>query len=181
VVKFLRAALEGPGPHVDHYTERLESPNLTLATLSAKKVEVEAFLNDLAREMGAAFYYAESIHLTSPGWIALGLVYHDVYSTVAEKLGPEGRTIMVKRIAAIDWSTANPDYLSFLGQQAQEKDGSPSIDAKGRPTVKRYGGSKAFYNLASYVRYKIGVDALLDGEQYGSTVDFNVLFRQVAA
>src|ERR1700733_91553 len=181
LVKFLRAALEGPGPHVDHYTQRLENPNLTLTTLSAKKAEIEAFLNDLANEMGVSFYDAEGIHLTSPGWIALGLVYHDVYLKVAGKLGPEGQKIMVKRIATIDWSTANPDYLSFLGQQAQERDGSPSIDAKGRPNLKWYGGSKAFYNLASYIRYKIGVDALLEGEQYGTTVDFNVLFRQAAA
>ena len=180
-MKFLRAALEGPGPHVDHYTQQLDNPNLTLTTLSAKKAEVEAFLNELANAMGAAFYAAENIHLTSPGWIALGLVYHDVYSTVAEKLGSEGQNIMVKRIASIDWSTANPDYPNFLGQQAQEKDGSPSIDAKGRPTLKWYGGAKAFYNLASYVRYKIGVDALLDRQQYGTTVDFSVLFRQAAA
>jgi hypothetical protein len=181
IVKFLRAALEGPGSHVDHYTDQLDKPNLTLSTMEAKKAEVETFLDQLTNTMGSAFYDPAGIHLTSPGWIALGLVYYDIFVALAAKLGHEGQATMIKRIGLIDWSTSNPEFFKFLGQQALEKDGSPSLDAKGRPVIKSHGGSKAFYNLAAYIRYKIGLDKLLDGEQYGAPVDFKSLLSNPVA
>jgi hypothetical protein len=183
LVKFARAALEGPGSHVDHYTDAVDNPNLTTTTMHTHLPNVTWFIEKLAEEMGDRFYDKRSIHLTAPGWIALGLVYHNIFfdagpkPSADSKLDAIGRETMVKRIASIDWTTSNADWFKFYGQQPVDPaTGAPAVESDGRPVIKGYGGAKAFYNIAAYVRYKIGLDKLINAEalKAGDPVDMTL-------
>jgi hypothetical protein len=182
LVKFARAALEGPGSHVDHYTDTVDDPNLTNQTMHSHLRNVSWFLDKLTVAMGDRFYDKQSIHLTAPGWIALGLVFHNIFFDAGTKLDQTGRETMVKRVADIDWTTKNADWFKFYGQQPLDKaTGAPAIEADGRPVIKGYGGGKAFYNISAYVRYKIGLDKLLDDDtlKAGDPVDMATILPDV--
>jgi hypothetical protein len=51
----------------------------------------------------------------------------------------------------------------------------------GAPVLRMYGGSKAFYNLAGYIRHKIGLTPLLIQPQFGNPDNFEVVLGQERA
>jgi hypothetical protein len=178
LVKMARAAIEGPGSHVDHYTDSVGSPNLQSTNLTEHQLRLANFLELIAKQMGPLFSKPGSILLSTPGWIALGLVYHDIYSgNLKVELSEGEKEKFVTRIGKIDWSPSNPDFLKFLGSQATDKTtGKPAIDPQtGHPVLRMFGGSKAFYNLAGYIRYKIGLTDLLTEPQFGNPENFEML------
>ena len=119
-----------------------------------------------------------SILLSTPGWIALGLVFHDIFhGKLKMDLSEADRDKFVARIGKIDWSPANPDFSKFLGSPVLDKaTGIPVIDPNtGGPTLRLFGGSKAFYNLAGYIRFKIGLSDLLTEPPFGNPENFELL------
>lgn len=182
VVKFIRAGVEGPGSHVDHYTDSVATPNLTYGNMTLHEQRLADYLSTIAKQMGSAFNAEGMIHLTTPGWIALGLVYHDIFhADLKVTLTDQEREKFVARIGKIDWSTGNPDFLKFLGAHAVDKaTGQPAIDpTTGKPLLRMFGGSKAFYNLAGYIRYRIGLVDLLKEPQFGNPDNFELLLGPV--
>ena len=75
----------------------------------------------------------------------------------------------------MDWGLGNPDFR-FLGDSVEEKaTGAKPRDAEGREMLNRFfGGQKAYYNLAAYIREKIGLKENIDyGDDYGATLRFD--------
>lgn len=182
LVKAIRAAIEGPGSHVDHYTDNVSAPKLTGSNISEHEAGFSDYLSIIAKTMGSAFAAPNSIHLSNPGWIALGLVYFDIFhGNLQVKLTEADRDKFVARIGKIDWSTSNPDFLKFLGSAAIDKEtGLPAKDpVTGGPVLRMFGGSKAFYNLAGYIRYRIGLVDLLSEPQFGNPDNFEVILGPV--
>jgi len=178
LLKFARAAMEGPGAHVDHIRDQIDNPNLTPDTLWDAITSIEDFLNHLQASMGPHFTNHTYIHLSNPGWVALGLLYHDLYVVLSDKITEQARATYVDRLGKIDWSPSNPDFLEFLGTAKLGDDGTPVTDQSGKKEIGRfYGGQRAFYNLAAYLRYKLGLDKMLPQEitTAGSPENFAVL------
>jgi hypothetical protein len=113
---------------------------------------------------------------TATWWVAFGLLLHDLHASYdGARIGEQEREAMLHRMAAIDWSLGNPDF-SFLGNSVEAKDtGQKPVDDQGRPVVNQFfGGAKAYYNLAAYIRQLVGIKAKVNyGSEYGTSLTFN--------
>jgi hypothetical protein len=181
LTKAVRAGVEGPGSHVDHYSDAVASPHLTLGNLGEHEHRLADYFTKIARQMGPKFNAKGSIHLSTPGWIAMGLVYHDLYhGNLTVDLGEAERDQFISRIGQINWSPSNPEFLRFLGTAATDKNtgNHATDDETGAPVLRMFGGSKAFYNLAGYIRYKIGLTPLLKEAQFGNPDNFEVILGE---
>lgn len=156
LVRFLRGATEGRRFQESNLST-VPSPNLTRETRNPILVSVEGFLTAFADEMGDAFKSRDSLHLTSPGWQALGVLHHDARFKLKMS---EAQVNEIARLAArIDWSRYNPDWIPMLGQPDVDKvTGAEVVDAAGRPRVSITGSGR--YNvqmILDYLRSKAGI------------------------
>ena len=126
---------------------------------------------------------------TAVWWVALGLVIHDLHRSYGGgEISEEAREVYLKRLAAIDWSLGNPEF-SFLGEAVADKDRKTGTlkpiptDGEGRPIITRFhGGSKAYFNLAAFIRRKIGLYSKVGyGLDYGVSVHFDPDGRPIDA
>jgi DndB-like DNA-sulfur modification-associated protein len=178
LVKMIRAAVEGPGSHVDHYTDAVKDPHLSGPNFSEHNSRLDGYLSVIQAEMGANWANHSNLHLSTPGWIALGLVYYDIFhGELQVQLNDDARLALVKQIGRINWSPANRDFAKFLGTPRLDQDGVQIVDENGLPELRMFGGSKAFYNLAAYIRHKIGLMPLLTEEQFGNPDNFEVILK----
>lgn len=100
------------------------------------------------------FNNRDYIHLTSPGWCALGLIFHDWGIKLKNKLSEIERVDIIRAIAAIDWSRYNPDWDGMLG--------SMDFDDTGRKKlIKNKGGGESIKDIANYIREKSGLHTKL--------------------
>ena len=158
-MKFVRAATEGPGSHVDHLREAPIHPRLTPETRLELAGQMEEFLRTFAQEMGSNWFNRELLHLTNPGWISMGLLFHDLYVTMAGDLDVAAREALVRLLANVDWRPSNPDLVGLLGEAGVDKEGKPLVDSIGRQRIGRfYGGARAYTELHQYMRKQIGID-----------------------
>lgn len=168
LVRFLRGAAEGRRFQESNLSTA-PNPNLTRESRTHVLASVEAFLTEFAKQMGDRFKSRDSLHLTSPGWQALGVLHHDVRFKLSM---PDDQANMVARMAAdIDWSRFNPDWIPMLGQPEIDKvTGEEVVDATGRPRVSITGSGR--YNvqkILDYLRSKTGVAEAL--KEVGADVD----------
>jgi hypothetical protein len=107
---------------------------------------------------------------------------HDLYDTYeGATISDQQRERFLRRMGTIDWGLGNPEF-QFLGSSVQEKERKTGefkpkpVDEQGREVINRfYGGSKAYYNLAGFIRQKIDLrDSLPSyGSDYGASVTFD--------
>lgn len=181
LLKAVRAAAEGPGGHVDHVRDKLA--NAWLTPENAQEL-VERFDESLTTFVDAVGGVPETDTLlrTAAWWVAFGLVLHDLYGTYeGATISEQQRERFLRRMGSIDWGLGNPDF-QFLGSSVQEKDRKTGdfkpkpVDEKGREVINRfYGGSKAYYNLAAYIRQQIRLRESVPnyGSDYGASVSFD--------
>ena len=183
LLKSVRAAAEGPGSHVDHIRDTLPDPFLKDKQRMSEIVDrfehaltVITDHTDVPRE--------HTLMRTATWWVAIGLILHDLHQNYEEgRISPERQDAFLAKIAKIDWSLGNPEF-SFLGQTAEEKDGSTPVDGQGRPVINRFfGGSKAYYNLAALIRRMIGLRETVPsyGSDYGASLKFKADGTAIAA
>jgi hypothetical protein len=187
LLKAVRAAAEGPGGHVDHIRD--EIADAFLKSPREQAVIIDRFDETLSVFVGALpngrVPTSGTLLRTATWWTAFGLVLHDLYASYdGKRLGEDTRVAIVRKMASIDWGLGNPDF-AFLGTSVEEKGtGKKPVDDQGRPLINRFfGGSKAYYNLAAYIRHVIGLrEKVTYGSDYGSSLVFDEQGRvQVAA
>ncbi len=114
-------------------------------------------------------------------WTAIGLITHDIFrSYQGGAFTEEMRDTFLRRLAKVDWSLGNPDF-GFLGAPVADRDRKTGelkpipTDGQGRPVITRFhGGSKAYFNLAAFLRRKIGLYGAVDyGDDYGVSIRFD--------
>jgi hypothetical protein len=105
----------------------------------------------------------DSMHLSAPGWQVLGLVFHDMIFTLSDRVTALMYTDMVARLAAIDWSRYNPDWIGMIGEPERDKVTQEFVtDADGRSKVAlSRAGRTTIAAMLQYVREKCGLDELL--------------------
>jgi hypothetical protein len=152
--RFVRGATEGKAVQMDDKATP-GHPHLTAATREPFLKEIEALLEGFSAGMGPRFSQRDSLHLSSAGWQALGLAFHDMLVQLKGNLTTDERDTILTEIAEIDWSRYNPDWIPLLGQPESNEVGNPVTDEQGRPRVALgRGGRQTVWALADYIREK---------------------------
>lgn len=181
LLKAVRAAAEGPGAHVDHVRDNISDPWMNSPARQQEIVDRFDIALTAITEGDGGTIPENSLLKTAVWWVALGLLIHDLYDTYnGGQITEEARELYLRRLAAIDWSLGNPEF-SFLGAPVPERDRKTGelkpipTDSEGRPIITRFhGGSKAYFNLAAFLRRKIGLfTAVQYGDDYGVSIHFN--------
>lgn len=137
-----------------------ENPQLTSASEEDVRESIADFFQAICDEMGDKRWEdRDSVHLTSPGWQALGVIHHDVAFKI--KANPNERAKIAHRIAQIDWSRFNPDWLKLgIGiPEIDKKTGEEIVNAQGQKRIAFTGAGRTNTQaLINYVRQKAGLD-----------------------
>lgn len=183
LLKSVRSAAEGPGAWVDHVRDSI--PNAWMDTEARKTEVIDRFdivLTALTEQFDSDDKFPDHSLLRTPvWWTAIGLITNDLFKTYdGMPLPEETREMFLRRLAKIDWSLGNPDF-AFLGNSVADRDRKTGemkpipTDDQGRQIITRFhGGSKAYFNLAAFLRRKIGLySAVSYGDDYGVSVYFD--------
>lgn len=126
----------------------------------AEKIEIcRKFLDMLSQKMGdMRFADHSSIHLTSQGWQALGLILHDISVKLKDQIEPSYHEKILDDIARINWARSNPDWNGLIGELKDPNDPSSlHLSRGGRGTV---------LGIRNYIREKTLLKTVL-GEATG--------------
>jgi DNA-sulfur modification-associated len=175
--RFVRGATEGKTAQMDDkYTP--SNPHLTAETREFYKQEIEFLLEGLSTRMGEKFQQRDSLHLTSAGWQAIGLVFHDIIVRLKGNLTADERDTILTGMAVIDWGRHNPDWIPKLGQPELDAGGTPIADEQGRFRVALgRGGRQTVWTIADYIREKSILGRLLESR---ASEDFPIGVKQAA-
>ncbi len=88
--------------------------NLSDATFVHELDSIAAFFTEISRRMGGRWRVYDSLHLTAPGWQALGVLHHDVNHR-GLNLTPLEKTHIYDVIAGLDWSRSNRKWVDDAG------------------------------------------------------------------
>jgi DGQHR domain-containing protein len=117
LVRFVRGAAEGdrfteakPNVDLDDDARRLNEGNLDAFVNSA-----EAFLSGMAEAMGNVRFKdtKNSVHLSGPGWGALGVVFHDLNAI----LGLNDLHAIGTKVGEIDWQRTAPFWADAMREK----------------------------------------------------------------
>lgn len=141
LLRFVRAAAEG-----DSFTEaKINSEKHDDARLNEETIEnfvrrVDRFLHGMAATMGEkAFRDAKnSIHLSGPGWGAVGSIYHDLEAV----LGTKDMEDAGRKIGEIDWQRGSPFWADVMREKL----------VRGKPVTTFIGGG---YESRQAIRRKV--------------------------
>ena len=75
--RFVRGATEGKAVQMDDKRRRASRTSPRRAENSSR-MKIESLLEGLSTRMGERFLQRESLHLSSVGWQALGLIFHEM-------------------------------------------------------------------------------------------------------
>ncbi len=157
LLRVARGACEGRGFQESNLAQAPD-PVLTDATFQVELNSISSFFTEIAHRMGKQRWTkTDSLHLTAPGWQALGVIYHDINHRGLD-LSPSEKTHIFDVIAGIDWSRANKAWVddAALGQWAVPKGGTTEqviILGAGRNNTQA---------IIDYLRKMTGLQAKLD-------------------
>jgi hypothetical protein len=120
--RFVRGATEGEKFQESNREFGGDSPVLTAKTFEDELDSLTRFLDALASNMGARWSDRTSLHLSSPGWQALGVIYHDLVH-VLQVPDFEASTAAIARI---DWSRTNPLWKDLMLERTKD-DGTTEL------------------------------------------------------
>lgn len=150
LLRFVRGAAEGERFLEGTTRSELPDPNLTQETLDGFEDQAGNFLAAFVAGMGAdKFRDRERLHLTSPGWGTLGLLFHDL--VIVLKV-PDYETA-ARRIGSLDWSRSNPMWASIVREKT-DKDGNAMLGLAA-------GGAQTRRFMTKAIRELMGIDKLL--------------------
>ena len=120
----MRGACEGRDFQESNLAQAL-NPVLTDATFQAELNSISSFFTEIAHRMGKRWTQTDSLHLTAPGWQALGVIHYDMNHRGLD-LSPAEKTHIFDVIGGIDWTRTNKAWVddAALGQWAVPKGGT---------------------------------------------------------
>ncbi len=117
---------------------------------------IAAFFTEISTRMGPRWSQSDSLHLTAPGWQALGILHYDVNQR-GLGLSEEERSEIFDVVAAIDWSRNSKEWVEAgLGQWAIRKGGD-----KEQPVILGAGRNNT-QAIIDLLRNKTGLKPKLD-------------------
>jgi hypothetical protein len=123
LLRTIRGACEGRDFQESNQAST-SSPNLTDETFRQEMDSVAEFFSEIALRMGERWNKFDSLHLSAPGWQALGVIHHDLHHR-GLTLSSSEKTHVYDVIAGLDWSRQNREWVDQggLGQWAVPKGG----------------------------------------------------------
>jgi len=116
LLRFIRAAAEGDAfTEAKMNVEKLDGARLSEENLNDFVTVVDRFLGAMAARMGREQFCdtKNSVHLSGPGWGALGTVFHDLDAILQVKdLDGAGR-----KIGEIDWQRTAPFWSDVMREK----------------------------------------------------------------
>lgn len=166
LVRTIRGACEGRR-FQEANLAHAENPVLTDESWDEVRDSIALFFNAIAEHMGDERWEdRDSLHLSSPGWQAMGVLHHDL----VHRIGLDSDDDLIdaaKAIAGIDWSRYNPEWFALgVGQAEIDKlTGKEVVDAKGRKRIALVGAGRTNTQaIINFLRRKVGLDALIAEE-----------------
>lgn len=150
LLRFVRGAAEGEKFLEAKNTSEIENPNLTEDTLDDHKVALLNFIENVSLGMGEdQFTDRECLHLTSPGWGTLGILYHDLAVTLDES-DVEGEA---RKIGMLKWHRSAPEWQQIVRQRT-DKEGNMVLGLAA-------GGAQTRRFMTAKVRKALGIESRL--------------------
>lgn len=145
-LRFIRAALEGERVAEGARNITLSGGVLTRGNAQQVLGSLAEFLDTFADEMGDDWYQRESVHLSSAGWQALGVIYHDITFDMKEV----DRLAFARALARkIDWKR-NAKIWSALVTEKTNKSGETVLSFLGA-------GASTRRDIISILRREMGI------------------------
>jgi DGQHR domain-containing protein len=165
LVRTVRGACEGRDFQESNLA-RVPSPNLNDKTYIDELGSIASFFEAIANRMGRARWNnRDSLHLSSAGWQALGVIHYDVKHRLS--LPPVQEDGIIDVLAAIDWGRSNKEWVdkANLGQWIVPKGASePQVVIQGA-------GRSNTQNIIDFLRERTGITAMLNAPEYAKIVD----------
>ena len=147
LLRFVRGATEGEAALEGTANAELKDAQLTEETLPEFEDKLELFLIAFSEGMGAeAFADRERLHLTAPGWAALGAIFHDL----SIRLEVPDLEAAAAALGQLDWSRGAPIWSDIVRER---EDGTLGLTAGG--------GSANRRAMIKVLRRELGLDKLL--------------------
>lgn len=146
LLRFIRAALEGE--RVAEGARNISLSDGVLTRGNAQQVigSLAEFLDTFADEMGDEWYQRDSVHLSSAGWQALGVIYHDVTFDMKDV----DRLTFARALARkIDWKR-DAKIWSALVTEKINKNGETALSFLGA-------GASTRRDIISILRREMGI------------------------
>ncbi|MFM8745158.1 MAG: DNA sulfur modification protein DndB [Aestuariivirga sp.] len=158
LLRFIRAALEGQKYVEAARNTEISNPHLTAKSAPQVLGALTDFVDNFAEAMGHRWYDRNSIHLSSGGWQALGIIYHDV----TFRLKNIDRAAFARTLATkIDWRR-DAEIWNGLTTVKKDKKGNEA-------TVLLGAGASLRREIVKRIRDATGLTTMLaelqDGEE----------------
>jgi DGQHR domain-containing protein len=86
------------------------NPNLTDETFQKELASVAGFFSEVSGRLGDRWTDAKSLHLSAPGWQALGVLHHDLFHRGLSLTTAEV-TEVYDVVGGLDWSRNNKEWV----------------------------------------------------------------------
>ena len=126
--------------------------NLSTQTYQTELNSIADYFTQIQTRMGERWKERDSLHLTAPGWQALGVFHHDLAHTNLN-LTDQEKAIVYDKVAGIDWSRENAEW-EIEAKLGRMEEGRLVILGAGRNNTQ---------HILNFVRHKAGLsERLLD-------------------
>ncbi|MCA1653161.1 MAG: DNA sulfur modification protein DndB [Sphingomicrobium sp.] len=150
LLRFVRGATEGERFLEGSNNAEIDDPALNEETLSYYEDSIGSFIEAFAESMGEErFKDRESLHLTSPGWGALGIIFNDL----VVRLKVPDYVSAARKIGELDWHRS-AEIWSEIVREKVDKEGNTVLGLAG-------GGAQTRRFITRVIREKLGLDDLL--------------------
>jgi DGQHR domain-containing protein len=150
LLRFVRGATEGERFLEGSNNADIEDPTLNEETLSYYEDSLGSFIEAFSDSMGEQrFKDREALHLTSPGWGALGIIFNDL----VVRLKVPDYVSAARRIGELDWHRSAEVWSEIVREKA-DKEGNTVLGLAG-------GGAQTRRFITSVIREKLGLLELL--------------------
>lgn len=157
LLRFVRGATEGELFLEATNNRDLASPTLSEETLPTFQDGIQTFLRSFTEAMGdEKFRDRECLHLTSPGWGALGVIYHDLAVTLKVDLEKAAH-----QIGAINWHRSAPEWSEIVRKKTDEAGNEVLGLAAGGAQNRRF--------ITKVLREKLGIEKTISVPDESST------------
>ena len=151
LLRFVRGAVEGESYLEASRNTSIADPKLTAHRSEEIRANLSEFLDAFAEAMGEKWADRQSMHLSSPGWQVIALLYHDCAFRLGKGLGDQKK--FAAAIARLDWDRGGELFEPFMSVKAG-KDGETHLALNSA-------GASVRRELLKNCRAKLGLDDLL--------------------
>jgi hypothetical protein len=154
LLRFVRGAIEGEAYLEAARSAAVMNPRLKPSNAEEIKQGLCEFLDMLSAEMGDARWGdRSSMHLSSPGWQVIGVLYNDVAFKL--RRGPDDVAKFAKALARLDWRREGDIFLPFMSKKKDEKTRQEVLSLNSA-------GASVRRDLLKSLRERLGLTELLD-------------------